>query len=57
MQIVIGLIVAALAGFIAGLLVGRRNPKIADAAASAATIAKTETMKVADATKDAATKT
>lgn len=43
------LVLAALAGgFVAGLLVGRRNPKIADAAAKAAEDAKA---KVDSATK------
>lgn len=40
MLTIVGLAVAAGAGFVAGLLVGRRNPKIADTAATAANAVK-----------------
>lgn len=43
----IGYLIVALIAFGAGLLVGRRNPAIANAAANVANAAKTEVSKVA----------
>lgn len=45
------IILALAVGFVAGLLVGRRNPKIADAAAVGANVASAEAQKLADKAK------